>query len=69
MTSPELQKAVACVCNHAMHGRLVQDPQVPIRLLALHVRLYKYYSIATQPADCHDYLISKLYIYFIFLNP
>ena len=39
VTSPELQKTVACVSNHAMHGRLVQGTQVLIRLLTLHVRL------------------------------
>ena len=26
---------------------------------------YTYYSIATQPADYHDYLISKLYVYYL----
>ena len=47
-----------------MHGKLVQGTHVLIRLLTLHVRLL-HYSIATQPADYNDYLISKLSDYYL----
>ena len=53
VTPPELLKTVACVCNHAMHGRLVHGTHVYITLLALNVRLH-------VPVLIHNLLIFSI---------